>query len=176
MNRGGRKMNAKLNHFLEMVQMINRVRLTPLFVSAVVALAACGGGEKASEQTPAATPPASAPSAGGPLTPGPGGKVITIEMTTDAQGVNKFVPNNLEAHQGDVLRFTLGTGVHNVSFPADSNPPGATLPGPSQLLQLPGQTHDVAVSFPPGKYYFQCDPHALLGMTGRLEVEESERK
>ena len=103
-------------------------------------------------------------------------KIITIELTTDAQGVNKFVPNEIEAHQGDVLRFTLGTGVHNVHFLPDSNPPGVSLPPASELLQLPGQTHDIAVSFPPGHYYFQCDPHALLGMKGKLEVEESERK
>jgi len=29
----------------------------------------------------------------------------------------------------------------------------------------------VKVSFPKGKYYFQCDPHAALGMFGHLEVE-----
>ena len=33
-------------------------------------------------------------------------------------------------------------------------------------------TYDIAVDFKPGHYYFQCDPHALLGMIGRLEVEE----
>ena len=145
--------------------------------SALASIAACAGGEKAAEQQPpAGSPAASAPATGGPLTPAPGGKIVTIEMTTDAQGNNKFIPNEIEAHQGDVLRFTLGVGVHNVSFPADSNPSGATLPPPSALLQLPGQTHDIAVSFPPGKYYFQCDPHALLGMKGRLEVEESDRR
>jgi plastocyanin len=143
---------------------------------ASVAMIACSGGEKTSEQPPAATPQAAAPASGGPLTPGPGGKIISVELTTDEKGVNKFTPNKIEAHQGDVLRFTLGQGVHNVSFPADSNPKGVTLPAASQLLQLPGQTHDVAVSFPPGHYYFQCDPHALLGMTGKLEVEENERR
>lgn len=143
---------------------------------AFMTMTACSGGEKAAEQPPSSTPPAAAPATGGPLTPAAGGKVITIELTTDEKGVNKFIPNKLEAHQGDVLRFTLGQGVHNVSFPADSNPKGVTLPVASQLLQLPGQTHDVAVSFPPGHYYFQCDPHALLGMTGRLEVEENEKE
>lgn len=28
------------------------------------------------------------------------------------------------------------------------------------------------VSLAPGDYYFQCDPHALLGMVGKLEVED----
>jgi plastocyanin len=141
------------------------------------AFVGCGGGEQATPKAADSPQPSAAPaSGGGPLTPGPGGKVITVEMTTDAQGNNKFVPNEIEAHQGDVLRFTLGTGVHNVHFLPDSNPPGATLPPASPLLQLPGQTHDIAVSFAPGHYYFQCDPHALLGMKGKLEVEEGERR
>ena len=42
----------------------------------------------------------------------------------------------------------------------------------SPYLQLPGQTVDVRVTFGPGRYYFQCDPHALLGMVGELEVED----
>jgi len=28
------------------------------------------------------------------------------------------------------------------------------------------------VSFAEGKYYFQCDPHAALGMKGHLKVED----
>ena len=35
--------------------------------------------------------------------------MIVIEMTTDEKGANKFAPNDFEAHQGDVLRFTLGS-------------------------------------------------------------------
>jgi len=42
------------------------------------------------------------------------------------------------------------------------------------MLQLPGQTVDIPVNFEPGKYYFQCDPHAALGMKGHLEVEKEE--
>jgi plastocyanin len=40
------------------------------------------------------------------------------------------------------------------------------------MLQLPDQTLDLAVKMPEGKYYFQCDPHVLLGMKGKLEVEK----
>ena len=32
------------------------------------------------------------------------------------------------------------------------------------------QTFDVKVTFAPGTYYYQCDPHALLGMKGHLKV------
>jgi plastocyanin len=42
----------------------------------------------------------------------------------------------------------------------------------SDFLQLPDQTYDLLVSLAPGKYYFQCDPHALLGMIGHVEVED----
>jgi plastocyanin len=112
-------------------------------------------------------------STGGPLTPAAGGKVITIEMMTDEQGNNRFSPNDVQANQGDVLRYTLVTGVHNVHFVADSNKAVASeLPAASPLLQAPGQTFDIAVSWAPGRYYFQCDPHALLGMVGHLKVED----
>jgi plastocyanin len=39
------------------------------------------------------------------------------------------------------------------------------------MLQLPGQTYDVLVRMPAGSYYFQCDPHAALGMRGHLIVK-----
>ena len=147
--------------------------LTLTSLAAVTVAIACGGAEQKSDSTPAATPQQTA-TPGAPLTPAPGGKIITIEMVTDEQGNNKFSPNKLEAHHGDVLRFTLVTGVHNVSFLPDSNPGVQGLPAASPLLQVPGQTYDIAVNFKEGHYYFQCDPHALLGMTGRLEVEERE--
>ena len=33
---------------------------------------------------------------------------------------------------------------------------------------------DVKIDWKPGHYYFQCDPHALLGMKGSIKVEERE--
>jgi plastocyanin len=71
-----------------------------------------------------------------------------------------------------VVRFTLGTGVHNVHFLADSNPGKQGLPPASDMLQIPGQTYDLKVTLAPGTYYYQCDPHALLGMKGHLTVKE----
>jgi hypothetical protein len=68
---------------------------------ASVAMIACSGGEKTSEQPPAATPQAAAPASGGPLTPGPGGKIISVELTTDEKGVNKFTPNKIEAMRAE---------------------------------------------------------------------------
>jgi len=125
---------------------------------ALLALAACTGSKKAGE-------PAAA-SSGAPST----GKAIVIETHSDSSG-NYFKPNQVTAHVGDTLRFTVVTGVHNVHFLPDSNPGKVGLPPASELLQIPGQTVDIAVTFAPGTYYFQCDPHALLGMKGHLTVE-----
>jgi plastocyanin len=133
-------------------------------------LVACGGGEQETA-TPEASP---SPAAGGQVQPAPGGKVITVEMLTDEKGNNLFRPNAIDADEGDVLRFTLVSGVHNVHFPADSNRAEDDLPAASNLLQLPGQTYDVLLDWEEGQYFFQCDPHALLGMVGRLTIRDKD--
>ena len=155
------------------------LQTTPIIVAAVFLLTACTTKEQPpsdSAQQPATASTAASTSSGfgENLTPDPGGKIIEVHLLTDEQGNNKFDPKEIEAHQGDVLRFTLKTGVHNVDFLPDSNTIKTGLPGASALLQLPGQTADLKVTLTPGKYYFQCDPHAALGMKGRLEVEAKE--
>jgi plastocyanin len=138
-------------------------------LGAALALAACGG--KGEQAAPAAESAPSAAAATGEQTPDAGGKIITVEMITDEKG-NYFQPADFEAHQGDVIRYTLKAGVHNVHFLADSNAGKSGFPStPSDLLQLPGQTHDVKVTWAPGTYYYQCDPHAALGMMGHVKVE-----
>jgi len=140
-------------------------------------LAACKGGEPKATDTAAQPPAAGAAAAAtpgwgaGPFTPDPGGKVITVELYTDANG-NYFKPAEIHAKRGDVVRYTLKVGVHNVHFLADSNAGKSAYPAtPSDFLQLPGQTWDLAVKLPAGNYFFQCDPHAALGMKGHLIVE-----
>jgi len=132
--------------------------------AAGAAIAACGGKDAASTDTSAAAT-ASASSAA------PTGKVITVELNSDGNG-NYFKPNEFEAHRGDVIRFTLKSGVHNVHFLADSNPGKTNLPPASDMLQLPDQTLDIPVNLAEGTYYFQCDPHAALGMKGHVKVED----
>lgn len=127
-------------------------------------LAACGG--ESADASPAGDTPvaeAAAPSVQ------PTGTVIEIDMVTDGEG-NYFEPSEIEAKRGDVLRFKLVSGVHNVSFPTDGTPGAEGLPAPSEYLQLPGQTLDIAVDMAAGEYAFQCDPHAALGMVGTLTV------
>lgn len=152
------------------------VRLGALCTTTAILMTACRGGGSESGATTSnagasSTPSTASAPAGGPQTPDAGGKVITVEAMTDEQGNNVFRPAKFEAHRGDVIRFTLKSGVHNVHFLPDSNPGRTGLPAASEMLQLPGQTYDVKVTFAPGHYYFQCDPHAALGMTGRVEVE-----
>ena len=101
----------------------------------------------------------------------PTGKVIVVEAYSDEKG-NYFKPSEIEAHRGDIIRYTLKSGVHNVHFLPDSNPGTTGMPAASDMLQLPDQTYDVKVTFAKGRYFFQCDPHVALGMKGHLTVED----
>jgi plastocyanin len=133
---------------------------------------ACAG--KDTPESAAATSGTSAGASAGTSAGGdvatPTGKIVVIELNSDAQG-NYFKPAKFEVHRGDIMRFTLKSGVHNVHFLPDSNPGKANLPPASDMLQLPDQTLDIPVNLAAGKYYFQCDPHAALGMMGHVEVE-----
>ena len=128
-------------------------------------IAACSRSEKPSGDESSSS---SAATSSGPAA---GGKTIEVKLITDDAG-NRFEPNRIEAHKGDLIRFVLQVGVHNVHFLPDSNPGKDNLPAPSEMLQLPGQTYELPITLAPGKYYFQCDPHAALGMIGHLEVED----
>lgn len=137
----------------------------------LAAFAACSSAERQPGDT--ASVPASSNARAGGGEDGDGeagdGDTVLVEMITDETG-NYFKPSRIEAERGDVIRFTLTSGVHNVNFLPDSNAGKPGLAPPSDMLQLPGQTYDLRVTIGEGAYYFQCDPHAALGMTGRLEV------
>lgn len=134
-----------------------------------LSLGACAGEEAAAgEETVAAAPAVDAAAA--PTAVQPTGNVIEVKMITKG-ATNAFEPAQVTARQGDVIRFVLDSGVHNVSFPADKNAGAANLPAASTYLQQPGQTHDVAVNMAPGSYTFQCDPHVMMGMVGTLDVQ-----
>ncbi len=144
-----------------------RICMTTLAICGALAVTACSGDKSGSGDHDDRDGDKTAASG---ATAGATGDTITIEMHTDATG-NYFKPAQIEAERGDVLRFVLVTGVHNVHFLADSNSIKVGLPPASDMLQLPGQTFDLMVSLQEGDYYFQCDPHAALGMKGKLEVE-----
>ena len=132
---------------------------------------ACAGKENAgsNDQTTSSSAAEGGASGGGPVVK-PTGDTVAVELHSDEKG-NYFKPAKFEVHRGDVIRFVLKSGVHNVHFLPDSNPGKANLPPASDMLQLPDQTLDIPVNLESGHYYFQCDPHAALGMTGRVEVE-----
>lgn len=139
---------------------------------AALSLVACGGEKPLTDGSTTTPPPAAQNFAGGTQVPDAGRNVIVVEVVTDEKG-NYFSPKDVEAKVGDVVRYTLKLGVHNVNFLPDSNPGKTGLPPASEWMQLPGQTYDVKVTGPfvPGNtYYFQCDAHALLGQTGHLKV------
>ncbi len=139
---------------------------TGLALTTMLVLTLACGGERASDGSPGEEPAAASPEA-----PKADGDVIEVRLITDEQG-NRFEPAQIEAEQGDIIRLVLVSGVHNLNFLPDSNPGATGLPPATDMLQLPGQTLDVPVTMKPGHYYFQCDPHALLGMVGHLEVED----
>jgi plastocyanin len=144
-------------------------RITAVALGTLFVIVGCKGAEQAkpADTTPSAAPSAAAPS--GEVKPGPGGKIIDVEMTTDETS-SRFTPSEVTARKGDVIRYTLKVGVHNVDFYPDSNAVKMGLPPTSEMLQLPGQTHDMLVTMEPGTYYFHCDPHAALGMKGHVTV------
>jgi plastocyanin len=123
----------------------------------LVFAAACGTGDAAQARGGNAAPAVE-----------PTGTVVEVKMMS--VGGEKFGPDELTVRQGDVVRFVLESGVHNVSFPADQNVTGARLPESSPYLQVPGQTWDLLVDLAPGEYTYHCDPHAVLGMVGKLTV------
>jgi plastocyanin len=135
----------------------------------VCALAAACGSRESAKSTSSDTTAATATNA--PPAATATGKVVTVELNSDEKG-NYFKPASFEVHRGDVVRFTLKSGVHNVHFLPDSNAGKSNLPPASDMLQLPDQTYDVPVNFAEGTYYFQCDPHAALGMMGHMKVED----
>lgn len=137
-----------------------KTRAFSLTLAAAVGLSAAACGDQPSDAT--AVPRGRADAAEG--------RVIEVKLVTDEKG-NYFEPAQITARTGDVLRLTLVSGVHALSFPVDGNPPGAVLPPPTDFLQVAGQRTDVPVTMGPGEYTFHCAPHAPFGMTGRLTVK-----
>jgi plastocyanin len=144
--------------------MFNRYRVLALAALAIAAMS-CSDGEKRDKRE---HDDDDARASQGPTA---SGDTVIVEMHSDATG-NYYKPSEIEAEPGDVVRFVLKSGVHNVNFLPDSNEIKTGLPSPSDMLQIPDQTYDLVVTMRPGHYYFQCDPHAALGMKGRLEVED----
>jgi plastocyanin len=161
--------------------------MTSMVAGLALVLAACGG-EKNTQDQPAAGQPAG-DSAGTPTQSAPAaapaatGKTHDVNMVLDGSKY-KFDPDNLTIQSGDVVRYhNKSGGPHNVSFWADSVPSGAAdvlkknmpdqmapLEGP--LLTEPDKVYEVSYAgAPKGEYKYYCLPHLALGMKGKVTVK-----
>ena len=94
-------------------------------VSSIIALGALVFASACGQEAKTPDDQGSVPKAeGGAPSVTPTGQVITIEAYSDSVG-NYFKPNAIDAHRGDIVRFVLKSGVHNVHFLADSAVPPA---------------------------------------------------
>ena len=102
--------------------------------------------------------------------------LVVVRMVERGPYGMGFDPMRLTAHRGDTLRFVQhGRVPHNVEF--RSVPEGVVL-GAARVgpfLERVGATYDLVLDerFAPGKYFFVCTPHEVLGMAGILRVEEA---
>jgi plastocyanin len=158
------------------------MRMTSMVAGLAVILAACGGEKKTQDQ-----PAAGGDTAGGPASqsaaPAGTGKTHDVNMVLDGSKY-KYDPDNLTIASGDVVRYhNKSGGPHNVSFWADSIPKGAgdalkksmpnqmaPLEGP--LLTEPDVVYEVSFAgAPKGEYKYYCLPHLALGMRAKLTVK-----
>lgn len=152
--------------------------------AAVLAMSACGGGEKAASDSAAAP----AASAGTGTTAAPAGAAAAITGTThevkmlgDEKGY-RYEPADLTVKAGDGVTWTMVSGQpHNVVFQNVAADAKAQLSAnmPNQLTELGSPmllnaNEKYTVSFAgvkPGKYDYICQPHLANNMKGSITVQ-----
>lgn len=157
-------------------------------LGAAIILGACGGGEQAATDTAAtaapaaeATPAAAAPAAGSAAAAPITGTTHEVKMIGDAQGY-RFEPANLTIKAGDGVKWTMVSGgPHNVHFDQPNSAGTAQLTAnmPNQagamispMFMNPNESYTVSfANVAPGDYGYVCDPHAALGMRGKITVQ-----
>lgn len=97
--------------------------------------------------------------------------VVTLAQTKHVVGVtsNIFSPKELTVNVGDTVEWQNTEGWHNV------NGTKTTFPGNPESFgnsQGSGWTYSYVFSTE-GTYDYQCDPHAFLGMTGKIMVNSA---
>ena len=91
-------------------------------------------------------------------------EVMGMELASTIMGDR--IPSTGDAFPYFHLFFRMGDGSTMAFFESPGLPPA------SDMLQLPGQTYDVPLTFGEGTFYFQCDPHVALGMKGHVKVDD----
>lgn len=160
-------------------------------VAGAMAIVACAGGEKKTETTTTTTDTTAAAAtttstttatagsstAMAPIT----GKTVEVKMIGDGT-TYKFEPAEIELKQGDGVKFIMVSGgPHNVAFidtPAAAQAQlSANMPQQMKELTSPMMmtaNENYVVSFanvPAGTYNFHCEPHAAMGMKGKITVK-----
>jgi plastocyanin len=159
-------------------------------VAGAMAIVACSGGDKKADSTAATTnDTAAAPAttttattagnstAAAPIT----GKTHEVKMIGDGT-TYKFDPAELEIKQGDGVKFIMVSGgPHNVAFidtPAaaqaqlSANMQNQMKELTSPMMMTPNETYVISfANVPAGTYNFHCEPHAAMGMKGKIKVE-----
>lgn len=165
-------------------------------LASAVALAACAGGDSATDTAsaaaanePAANAPAQTPAA---TNPAPAAQQVTgttheVQMVLEG-GKYLFVPDKITVKAGDAIKYiNVSGGPHNVQFkeadiPDDMEPifaqnmPATSMaklgPMSGPLLMQPNETYTVSFAgIKPGTYPFTCTPHEAMGMNGSVTVE-----
>lgn len=152
--------------------------------AAVLAMSACGGGDKAATDS-AAAPGASA-ATGTTGTPGGAPAAVTgatheVKMLGDEKGY-RYEPADLTIKAGDGVTWTMVSGQpHNVVFQNVAADAKGQLSAnmPNQLTELGSPmllnaNEKYSVSFAgvkPGKYDYLCQPHLANNMKGSITVQ-----
>jgi plastocyanin len=101
-------------------------------------------------------------------------RFVEVQIATEREGESgKFAPSEIHVRRGDVVRFRMtdGNALHNVSFAAAPNAAGVQLPADSPFLTKEGQSWQIRIDLPPGRYAFVCLAHMQTGQRGTLIVE-----
>jgi len=159
-------------------------------VAGAMAIVACAGGEKKTETTTTTDTTAAAATTTSTTTATAGsttamapitGKTVEVKMIGDGT-TYKFDPAEIEVKQGDGVKFIMVSGgPHNVAFidtPAaaqaqlSANMPQQMKELTSPMMMTPNETYTVSfANIPAGTYNFHCEPHAAMGMKGKIKVE-----
>jgi plastocyanin len=159
-------------------------------VAGAMAIVACSGGDKKADSTAATTnDTAAAPAttttatttgsttAAAPIT----GKTVEVKMIGDGS-TYKFDPAEVTIKKGDGIKWVMVSGgPHNVAFidtpdaakaQLSANMPQQMKDLTSPMMMTPNETYIVSfANVPAGVYNYHCEPHAAMGMKGKITVQ-----